>query len=105
MRSPVIYGASSSLRHRLGDQHDLPHRPAGPLLRRHCRQGRRVHQDRGHRAEAAARVGHPQLGARCAEIWRDGRFVLEQETNAYAVLSDLREYSARLCRSSTSECL
>jgi hypothetical protein len=23
---------------------------------------------------------------RCAESWRDGRFVLEQETNAYAVL-------------------
>lgn len=25
---------------------------------------------------------------RCAESWRDGRFVLEQETNAYAVLPD-----------------
>ena len=25
---------------------------------------------------------------RCAEGWRDGRFVLEQETNAYAVLPD-----------------
>ena len=23
---------------------------------------------------------------RCAESWRDGRFVLEQDTNAYAVL-------------------
>jgi hypothetical protein len=26
--------------------------------------------------------------ARCAKSWRDGRFVLEQETNAYAVLPD-----------------
>jgi len=25
---------------------------------------------------------------RCAESWRDGRFVLEQQTNAYAVLPD-----------------
>ena len=25
---------------------------------------------------------------RCAERWRDGRFVLEQETNAYAVLPE-----------------
>jgi hypothetical protein len=25
---------------------------------------------------------------RCAESWKDGRFVLEQETNAYAILSD-----------------
>ena len=25
---------------------------------------------------------------RCAESWRDGRFVLEQETNAYAVLPE-----------------
>ena len=25
---------------------------------------------------------------RCAEHWRDGRFVLEQETNAYAVLPE-----------------
>jgi hypothetical protein len=25
---------------------------------------------------------------RCAESWRDGRFVLEQQTNAYAVLSE-----------------
>ena len=25
---------------------------------------------------------------RCAENWRDGRFVLEQETNAYAVLPE-----------------
>ena len=25
---------------------------------------------------------------RCADSWRDGRFVLEQETNAYAVLPD-----------------
>ena len=25
---------------------------------------------------------------RCAETWRDGRFVLEQETNAYAVLPE-----------------
>jgi hypothetical protein len=32
---------------------------------------------------------------RCAENWRDGRFVLEQETNAYAVLpeSQWRGYS------------
>ena len=32
---------------------------------------------------------------RCAESWRDGRFVLEQETNAYAVLpsSQWRGYS------------
>jgi len=27
---------------------------------------------------------------RCAESWRDGRFVLEQETNAYAVLPEGR---------------
>ena len=26
---------------------------------------------------------------RCAETWRDGRFVLEQETNAYAVQAAL----------------
>jgi hypothetical protein len=25
---------------------------------------------------------------RCAESWRDGRFMLEQETNAYAVLPE-----------------
>jgi hypothetical protein len=25
---------------------------------------------------------------RCAESWRDGRFVLAQETNAYAVLPE-----------------
>jgi hypothetical protein len=25
---------------------------------------------------------------RCAESWRDGRFVLEQQTNAYAVLPE-----------------
>jgi hypothetical protein len=33
---------------------------------------------------------------RCAESWRDGRFVLEQETNAYAVLpeSQWRGYRA-----------
>jgi hypothetical protein len=25
---------------------------------------------------------------RCAESWKDGRFMLEQETNAYAILPD-----------------
>jgi hypothetical protein len=35
---------------------------------------------------------------RCAESWRDGRFVLEQETNAYAVLPETgwRGYRAPL---------
>ena len=28
----------------------------------------------------------PNWVRRCAETWRDGRYVLEQETNAYAVL-------------------
>ena len=45
------------------------------------------------RAVAAALSRLRELGIlnwvrRCAESWRDGRFVLEQQTNAYAVLPD-----------------
>ena len=32
---------------------------------------------------------------RCAESWRDGRFVLEQETNAYAVLPESQWHGYR----------
>jgi DNA-binding transcriptional regulator YhcF (GntR family) len=34
---------------------------------------------------------------RCAESWRDGRFVLEQETNAYAVLPEMPGMVKREC--------
>jgi hypothetical protein len=45
------------------------------------------------RAVATALARLRELGIlnwvrRCAESWREGRFVLEQETNAYAVLPD-----------------
>jgi hypothetical protein len=45
------------------------------------------------RAVATALARLKELGIlawvrRCAEGWRDGRYVLEQETNAYAVLPD-----------------
>ena len=45
------------------------------------------------RAVATALARLRELGIlnwvrRCAESWRDGRFVLEQQTNAYAVLPD-----------------
>src|SRR4249919_4010650 len=45
------------------------------------------------RAVATALARLRELGIlhwlrRCAESWRDGRFVLEQETNAYAVLPE-----------------
>jgi hypothetical protein len=41
------------------------------------------------------RLGILNWVRRCAETWRDGRFVLEQETNAYAILpsSQWRGYS------------
>ena len=50
------------------------------------------------RATALKRLG--ELGIlnwvrRCAESWRDGRFVLEQETNAYAVLPESQWRSYR----------
>ena len=46
----------------------------------------RVRPHGRHGAEAAARAGRPQLGAPVRRELADGRFVLEQETNAYAVL-------------------
>jgi hypothetical protein len=33
-------------------------------------------------------VGSKNSAGGCAESWRDGRFVLEQQTNAYAVLPE-----------------
>jgi hypothetical protein len=35
---------------------------------------------------------------RCAESWRDGRFVLEQETNAYSLLARPDQDGSPACR-------
>ena len=50
--------------------------------------GGRLRPRRGHGAERLRDLGILHWLRRCAESWRDGRFVLEQETNAYAVLPD-----------------
>jgi hypothetical protein len=43
---------------------------------------------RRHGAEVAAGARILNWVRRCAERWADGRFVLEQQTNAYAVLPE-----------------
>ena len=62
-----------------------PHRPPGSVLRGDRGQGRRLHPHGRHGDRpGCATSGILNWVRRCAESWRDGRFVLEQETNAYA---------------------
>jgi hypothetical protein len=65
---------------------ELRQRPPGPVLCGDRPQGERV-RARGCMALKRLReVGNLNWVRRCAKSWQDGRFMLEQETNAYAVL-------------------
>ena len=60
----------------------------GPQLHGGRGQGRCLRAQGRHGAEAAPRAAILNWVRRCAERWAHGHFVLEQETNAYAVLPE-----------------
>ena len=98
----VGHAALQMLHSLIFDFPEPPHRPPGPILRRHCRQGRRLRAHGRLGAAAAEGVGHPELGARpalragaMAASCSSGRPTPTRDTVGEAAADALRARSGR----------